>query len=262
MRPYVPSNRIAIRDSIDEDISDDVDDEVFIKDSKSSKMSEEKGLKRPLMAPRRKNGKSQNSVPIMKKHRRCCWRCCEPFCYGLAALTIIIALISLIALILTMVPVSMQKIKLWLHHPQISPSLPLALSDDGQKSYGDSMGSEFVPCTQISVQKLWSRTFPRMNSESPVRKADLNGDDVSDIIFGFGVDDNIQYEGYPLPKCKSPIQGDEVPCEGGVIAVNGVSGDLLWQTWSVANVFSLLCTVDINLDGYPDCVAAGRLGVS
>ncbi|XP_065355073.1 uncharacterized protein LOC135949436 [Calliphora vicina] len=261
MRPYVPSNRIAIRDSIDEDISDDVDDEVFIKDSKSSKMSEEKGLKRPLMAPRRKNGKSQNSVPIMKKHRRCCWRCCEPFCYGLAALTIIIALISLIALILTMVPVSMQKIKLWLHHPQISPSLPLALSDDGQKSYGDSMGSEFVPCTQISVQKLWSRTFPRMNSESPVRKADLNGDDVSDIIFGFGVDDNIQYEGYPLPKCKSPIQGDEVPCEGGVIAVNGVSGDLLWQTWSVANVFSLLCTVDINLDGYPDCVAAGRLGM-
>lgn len=38
MRPYVPSNRIAIRDSIDEDISDDVDDEVFIKDSKTSKV--------------------------------------------------------------------------------------------------------------------------------------------------------------------------------------------------------------------------------
>lgn len=40
MRPYVPSNRIAIRDSIDEDISDDVDDEVFIKDSKTSKVFE------------------------------------------------------------------------------------------------------------------------------------------------------------------------------------------------------------------------------
>lgn len=38
MRPYVPSNRVAIRDSIDEDISDDVDDEVFIKDSKTSKV--------------------------------------------------------------------------------------------------------------------------------------------------------------------------------------------------------------------------------
>ncbi|GBP12228.1 Protein FAM234B [Eumeta japonica] len=220
MRPYVPSNHIAIRDSIDEDISDDVDDDVFIRDARTSKMREEKGLKRPLMAPRRKNGKSFSSVPIMKKHRHFCWmRCCESFCYGLAAITIVIAVISLIALILTMVPVPMQKIKFWFQHQRNS------------------------------------------NSASPVRKADLNGDDVSDIIFGFGVDDNIQYEGYALPKYKEPIQGDEVPCEGGVIAVNGVNGDLMWQTWSVANVFSLLCTVDINQDGYADCVAAGRLGM-
>lgn len=39
MRPYVPSSRIAVRDSIDEDISDDVDDEVFIKDSKTAKVN-------------------------------------------------------------------------------------------------------------------------------------------------------------------------------------------------------------------------------
>lgn len=40
LRPYVPSKRIAIRDSsIDEDISDDVDDEVFIKDARSAKVS-------------------------------------------------------------------------------------------------------------------------------------------------------------------------------------------------------------------------------
>ena len=75
-------------------------------------------------------------------------------------------------------------------------------------------------------------------------------------------DDNIQYEGYTLPKCKSPQMGEEVPCEGGVIALNGATGELLWQTWSVANVFSLLCTLDIDKDGFPDCVAAGRLGVS
>lgn len=40
LRPYVPSKRIAIRDSsIDEDISDDVEDEVFIKDTRSAKVS-------------------------------------------------------------------------------------------------------------------------------------------------------------------------------------------------------------------------------
>lgn len=38
MRPYVPSNRIAIRDSIDEEISDDVDDDVFIKDARTAKV--------------------------------------------------------------------------------------------------------------------------------------------------------------------------------------------------------------------------------
>ncbi|XP_039970960.1 uncharacterized protein LOC120782653 [Bactrocera tryoni] len=260
MRPYVPSNRIAIRDSIDEEISDDVDDDVFIKDARTAKLSEEKGLKRPLMAPRRKNGKMHNSVPIMMKHRRC-WRCCEPFCYGLAALTVLIALISLAALILTMFPIPLQRIKVWLkREPTASPGAAYA---GGAQSlaYGSSLGPEVVPCTQISVQRLWSRTFPRMNSESPVRKADLNGDDIADIIFGFGVDDNIQYEGFTLPKCKSAQGDDEVPCEGGVIAINGASGSLLWQTWSVANVFSLLCTLDIDLDGYPDCVAAGRLGM-
>ncbi|XP_036332525.1 uncharacterized protein LOC118743867 [Rhagoletis pomonella] len=264
MRPYVPSNRIAVRDSIDEEISDDVDDDVFIKDARTAKLSEEKGLKRPLMAPRRKNGKLHNSVPIMMKHRRC-WRCCEPFCYGLAALTVLIALISLAALILTMFPIPLQRIKVWLKRdPTAAEGVDYAALSGGavqSLTYGSSMGTEFVPCTQISVQRIWTQTFPRMNSESPVRKADLDGDDVEDIIFGFGVDDNIQYEGFTLPKCKSAQGGDEVPCEGGVIAINGATGNLLWQTWSVANVFSLLCTLDIDRDGHPDCVAAGRLGM-
>ncbi|XP_067628108.1 uncharacterized protein [Eurosta solidaginis] len=265
MRPYVPSNRIAVRDSVDEEISDDVDDDVFIKDARTAKLNEEKGLKRPLMAPRRKNGKMHNSVPIMKKHRRC-WRCCEPFCYGLAALTVLVALISLAALILTMFPIPLQRIKVWLKRDPSTGAMPNYVgagipSAQSPLSYGSSMGTEFVPCTQISVQRIWTRTFPRMNSESPVRKADLNGDDVADVIFGFGVDDNIQYEGYTLPKCKSSQGDDEVPCEGGVIALDGVTGNLIWQTWSVANVFSLLCTLDIDRDGYPDCVAAGRLGM-
>uniref|UniRef100_A0A6P4FRS6 Uncharacterized protein LOC108053952 n=1 Tax=Drosophila rhopaloa TaxID=1041015 RepID=A0A6P4FRS6_DRORH len=38
LRPYVPSKRIAIRDSsIDEDASDYVEDEVLIKDARSAK---------------------------------------------------------------------------------------------------------------------------------------------------------------------------------------------------------------------------------
>lgn len=35
MKPYSPSTRIAVRDSIDEDLSDDIDEDVFIRDGKA-----------------------------------------------------------------------------------------------------------------------------------------------------------------------------------------------------------------------------------
>ncbi|XP_033236760.1 uncharacterized protein [Drosophila pseudoobscura] len=272
LRPYVPSKRIAIRDSsIDEDISDDVDDEVFIKDARSAKRSEEQGLKRPLMAPRRKHSSgsvssSGSSAPIMKLHkRRRCGRCCEPFCYALAAFTVICALLSLAALMLTLFPLPLQRIRHWWREDpnQLSGISSVGTAGGASSSigYGSSLGSEFVPCTQISVQKRWTRSLARMNSESPLRAADLNGDGVQDVIFGYGVDDNIHYEGIPLPRCKSSQGEDEVPCEGGVVALNGRDGSILWQSWSVANVFSLHCSADVDGDGGTDCVAAGRLGM-
>lgn len=218
-------------------------------------------MKRPLMAPRRKHSSgsgSSSSTPIMKQHkrRRCC-RCCESFCYVLAALTVLCALLSLAALMLTLFPSPIQHIHHWWSSGQELKTL-----SSSSISYGSSLGSEFVPCTQISVQRVWARSMARMNSESPLRAVDLNGDGIKDVIFGYGVDDNIHYEGIPLPRCKSSQQGDDVPCEGGVVALNGRDGSILWQTWSVANVFSLHCNADIDLDGGMDCLAAGRLGVS
>lgn len=38
MKPYTPSSRVAVRDSIDEDLSDDIEDDVFIRDGKSIKV--------------------------------------------------------------------------------------------------------------------------------------------------------------------------------------------------------------------------------
>ncbi|XP_017007303.2 uncharacterized protein [Drosophila takahashii] len=269
LRPYVPSKRIAIRDSsIDEDASDDVEDEVFIKDARSAKRSEEQGLKRPLMAPRRKHspgsapGSGSGSTPIMKQHRRrrCC-RCCEPFCYALAALTVLCALLSLAALMLTLFPLPLQRIRHWWRPDPAQLAAISGSAGSSRIAYGSSLGSEFVPCTQISVQKRWTRSLARMNSESPLRSADLNGDGIKDVVFGYGVDDNIHYEGIPLPRCQSAQQGEEVPCEGGVVALNGLDGSILWQSWSVANVFSLHCSADVDGDGGTDCVAAGRLGM-
>lgn len=92
MKGYVPPDKLVVRDSLDDEISDDVEDDVFIRDGRSNSMCEERGLKRPLMAPRRKNGaRYKKSLAFMKKRHRF-WSCCEPFCYGLAAITIIIGI--------------------------------------------------------------------------------------------------------------------------------------------------------------------------
>lgn len=39
MKPYVPSTRVAVRESFDEDLSDDIEDDVFIRDGKSIKVN-------------------------------------------------------------------------------------------------------------------------------------------------------------------------------------------------------------------------------
>lgn len=83
------TNKPAVRDSFDDDdISDDVDDEVFIRDGKNGfKMDEERGVKRPLMAPRRKvksaAGGQYNPEICKPPH---CRTFCVPCCYALLAL--------------------------------------------------------------------------------------------------------------------------------------------------------------------------------
>lgn len=54
--------------------------------------------------------------------------------------------------------------------------------------------------------------------------------------------------------------GVSPPCEGGVIALNGVNGDVIWTRWLTGNVFRLQCTVDINDDQVKDCLVVGTDG--
>lgn len=84
------------------------------------------------------------------------------------------------AIILTMFPVPLQKIKIWLNNK--SSATAVNTVSDYAMFYG-----EVIPCTQISVRKTWSKVFSQLNSESPVRKTDVNGDSIDDIIFGYGV---------------------------------------------------------------------------
>uniref|UniRef100_A0A182QQ69 FAM234A/B beta-propeller domain-containing protein n=1 Tax=Anopheles farauti TaxID=69004 RepID=A0A182QQ69_9DIPT len=292
MKPYQPSEQLVVRDSVslsmDEDLSDDVEDEVFIRDGRTCRTYEDRGAKRPLMAPRRKYGKAtsgngsaggsgaggvRSSSPILKKYRRRkCWKCCEPFCYGLAAVTVLIGLIVLAALLLTAFPQPLQKIKIWFHKESAFSSAvirdkfsSLMYTANGvpYDGAGGTNGTlEIVPCTQITVQNVWTRVIARVNSESPLRKLDANGDGVDDVIVGYGIDEMIDegIRGY-IPQCTSRKTGITDLCGGGLLALNGINGETLWQRWTSFTIFSLKCNIDINSDGGNDCVAAGRGGL-
>ena len=54
----------------------------------------------------------------------------------------------------------------------------------------------------------------------------------------------------------------QVPCFGGVLAIDGRTGQRLWTQWAPHEVFAITCQGDLNNDGITDCVAGGRAGVS
>lgn len=82
---------------------------------------------------------------------------------------------------------------------------------------------------------------------------------IYNIFFYCPLDDNFQYDDASIPKCEDSTSGF---CEGGILAIDGINGNTIWQTWTAFNVFSLYCTEDLNGDTYNDCVASGRGGVS
>lgn len=43
-----------------------------------------------------------------------------------------------------------------------------------------------IPCTEISTQEVWVKSFPKLVSEAPIKVVDLNGDKIEDIIIGYG----------------------------------------------------------------------------
>lgn len=221
------------------------------------------------MAPRRrssskpllKSSKTRKTVAKIFQKRARCWKCCEPFCYAFAALLVLVLFVILTIFLMALFPVSLQKLKSLFHDSKIS----IALNNAGfDTPINELFASEQTPCTQMSVSKVWSKAFSRLTSESPTRKLDVNGDGVLDIILGYEVDDSVQYpleDHGTIPKCDAGYR-EMVPCEGGILALDGITGTTLWQRWTPSMVFSLICISDLNKDGQKDCIASGRGGVS
>ena len=98
-----------------------------------------------------------------------------------------------------------------------------------------------------------------MLSEGNARMINISGDDALDVVIPFGTG----ADGYDVPDGVCDVYfGGQKPCFGGVLALDGKTGDTLWTQWSKHEVFALTCQGDLNGDNITDCVAGGRAGVS
>lgn len=55
--------------------------------------------------------------------------------------------------------------------------------------------------------------------------------------------------------------GQSGPCAGGVLALDGKTGALLWQEWLKRSVLKLDCSYDVTQDDVNDCLVSGESGV-
>jgi len=94
-------------------------------------------------------------------------------------------------------------------------------------------------CGREDSKVLWDQHFPVIGSQSSPRAADLNGDDVLDIVMGAGKNE--------FQKCKQ-----------GILAMDGKTGDLLWVQESLDQVYGSATFCDITGDGVKDVVIGGR----
>nr|CAI5831761.1 unnamed protein product [Callosobruchus analis] len=234
--------RGEVRESIsfDDDDMSDVEDEVFIRDGKNGyKLAEDFNAKRPLMAPRR-TGKSDANTRL--KARPPCRAFCKPCCYVILSLSILIGLIILVVVVVSMFPLPIDKIRDWIIH----------------KTPKEGASIKLLPCNNLRIRDVWTVNLPKLTTDSAIRTFDVNDDGFEDILFSFGTGHN--YNVIP-PDVFCPVfMGVPPPCEGGIIALNGVNGEILWRQWLNDSIFSIQCSADVNGDHTNDCLAIGEQG--
>ncbi|XP_076280121.1 uncharacterized protein LOC143208973 isoform X1 [Lasioglossum baleicum] len=238
--PTLP--KLAVRDGFDEEDLTDIDDEVFIRDGKNGglKLDEDGGVKRPLMASRRRCKKSYSFETFSTR------TCYIPLCLGFIALIILLSIIPLCVYIINIIPVPMPILKNWLSH-------------DYKEILNESKNeSNIVPCTSLTTTILWTKSLPKLTPESSLRSTDINKDGVEDIIVGFST--GLDMIDVPEYICMVHFNG-QVPCFGGVLALDGRTGNTLWTHWMAHSIYSVDCSLDLTNDTIKDCIICGHGGI-
>ena len=100
------------------------------------------------------------------------------------------------------------------------------------------------------------------SSESSVRFVDVNCDGVLDAIVAYEMDKSDVKAPTPrlLVECLSADAGTLDFCHGGVLALDGKTGAILWERMTPNGLYAIACLVDVTGDGDTDCFVGGRYG--
>ncbi len=94
-------------------------------------------------------------------------------------------------------------------------------------------------CQTRKTTIVWDQSFSGIGSQSSPRPIDINRDGVDDLVMG---------------ACKN----EYVPTDQGVIALDGKSGQILWQSDAQDQVYGSATMIDINGDSTQDVIIGGR----
>ncbi|XP_072049659.1 LOW QUALITY PROTEIN: uncharacterized protein [Amphiura filiformis] len=123
----------------------------------------------------------------------------------------------------------------------------------------EKVETEVLPCTSFDVEDVWIQNFPMYQTETAVRLIDVNKDGTLDVILGYSTAVNGYFNDENL-LCGIYFNGEK-PCFGGILALDGRTGEMLWNYRTKQEIFALNCNVDIDKDGVKDCLGAGRTGL-
>ena len=91
----------------------------------------------------------------------------------------------------------------------------------------------------LKAQSNWSVSFKGIGTFSSPRITDLNGDGTGDVVFGAG-------------------REEFMACDSAVIALDGLTGKMLWHLHADDQIFGSPSFKDINADGIMDVFIGGR----